>query len=117
MDKLKKSGMDMGDMDMQQMDWVEGNKKVNSFYFIDKNVHLISRSRHFSSTSHPYECCIKCFRAVLRKSNISYYLNNKHSARKDFLSHTRFYLHQPPELGSERSPCMGQTYQTTSSGF
>ena len=30
MDKLKKSGMDM-DMNIEQMDWVEDNKKVFKF--------------------------------------------------------------------------------------
>ena len=30
MDKLKKSGMDM-DMNIEQMDWVEDNKKVSAF--------------------------------------------------------------------------------------
>ena len=30
MDKLKKSGMDM-DMNIEQMDWVEDNKKVSPF--------------------------------------------------------------------------------------
>ena len=32
MDKLKKSGMDM-DMNIEQMDWVEDNKKVSHFIF------------------------------------------------------------------------------------
>ena len=32
MDKLKKSGMDM-DMNIEQMDWVEDNKKVSPFIF------------------------------------------------------------------------------------
>ena len=38
MDKLKKSGMEMGDMDIQQMDWVEDNKKV---FFIISSIVLI----------------------------------------------------------------------------
>ena len=46
MDKLKKSGMDM-DMDIQQMDWVEDNKKVTGgkYYF------YISEIRKYF---HPY---------------------------------------------------------------
>ena len=43
MDKLKKSGMDM-DMDIQQMDWVEDNKKVNQY------PHQIFLTRHVLTT-------------------------------------------------------------------
>ena len=43
MDKLKKSGMDM-DMNIEQMDWVEDNKKVFKF----------------SSVLFKFSCCISC---------------------------------------------------------
>ena len=84
MDKLKKSGMDM-DMNIEQMDWVEDNKKVsppfkcllilfkklkstaNSFY---------SRSKPSSSTNRRYRT-MKNTTAVLRNPNLVEQLNKQ----------------------------------------
>ena len=45
MDKLKKSGMDM-DMNIEQMDWVEDNKKVSPFILCDCILSLAQMSRN-----------------------------------------------------------------------
>ena len=84
MDKLKKSGMDM-DMNIEQMDWVEDNKKVsppfkcslilfkklksaaNSFY---------SRSKPSSSTNRRYRT-MKNTTAVLRNPDLVEQLNKQ----------------------------------------
>ena len=72
MDKLKKSGMDM-DMNIEQMDWVEDNKKVwHPFYkacccFNSPNCYF--RSKPSSSTNRRYRT-MKNTTAVLRNPSL-----------------------------------------------
>ena len=65
MDKLKKSGMDM-DMNIEQMDWVEDNKKVRPCVFILNAVsgfHAVFHVFKFSFKNKSYfkfSSCISC---------------------------------------------------------